>query len=288
MQQQKKIELTIPTIDLTLARRLKGGYTLEPSYCIADRDEYGHDDEEDQREHDDWWRYGDDADERDRDDDMRDNDSDHEGDYHGDDGGPDEKIDKNTPLTDELIKQIIGDRNVDYLVNDEWLSSRTGGDGRGAVRYAGQELPDGSIAQQDTIILSENATVGVLLEELFHCWQGENCYDGDGFPSEATSAMELMDTVFDTIYDMIDHGNYAISSDGSYGSLPFELVDALYGCYDFDSGFFDWDRFFDDWKPDYFQDWKDQHDGTPYGRGNDDHWDWNWRDAHDWWEHHRY
>ena len=263
---------------------------MEPSYCIADREGYGGDDEDDPREQDEWWRYGDDADARERDDAwQQDDDSAHEGDYHDTENGTEEPINPNTLLTPDLIEKLIGDQTVAYLFNNAWLDKVSlGKDARGSVLYAGQTLPDGSIAQCDTIILAENATVGVLLEELFHIWQGKNCYNGSGFPNEATSAMELMDKVFDTIYDMIENGNYAIPSDGTYGSLSPDLADIIFDCFDFNDRSFDWEQFYDEWNRSFFFQWKETNARGPYGRGTDDDWEWNWRDAHDWWEHHRF
>ena len=50
MVQRKKIELTIPTIDLSLLKKIKGGYSIDPAYCIDSNDSHWYVDKEDCRD----------------------------------------------------------------------------------------------------------------------------------------------------------------------------------------------------------------------------------------------
>ena len=45
-----------------------------------------------------------------------------------------------------------------------------------------------------------------------------------------------------------------------------------------------WDNFVQGWNVDYFDQWVNMYDEHPYGRGNDDHWKWDWQEAKEYYE----
>ena len=305
MVRQKKIELTIPTIDLSLAKRIKGGYILyggelEASFCVADGpgDNYPNADDgwtpdinpRDPRDFEDY-DFSQDNDGNDSDFSIIQDDdygySQHEGVQH--DGGlpgPDENLgalSKDSLVSDGIVSQLLAGSGVDYQFNQDWLDEKSLGSAIGATIYAGQSLPDGSIAEHDTIVLSPDATVATVNEELFHIWQGANCYNGDGFPTDhSTGPMELMAAIFDYIYDIqFGNGKYGDENDDKY--LPNQLWILLEGLVSVSGDEFDFNGFLKEWNDSYFEDWKAFYRGKGYGHGNLDDWDWKWEDAYEWW-----
>lgn len=268
MEQRKKIELTIPTIDLSLLKKLKGGYDLSPAYCIDTYDPHWYADTDDGRD-----------DEQIHEDDNMDSQHEYEHGQTDDQGGEDKPA--NTVVGDAFMSNLLEGTNIDYQFNQKWVNEKARGEAKGTVVYEGQTLPDGSIAEHDTIILGDNATEATVYEELFHIWQGENCYNGDGFPSEATSAMELMDSVFDFIFDQLYGDGIWPDSDGEQ-YMPGDIQELIFEHLGPDG--FDMDGFINDWNDgSYFDSWQDAYPGHPYGRGSDDDWEWNWAEAYAWW-----
>lgn len=293
MRTQGTIQLRIPTIDLSLTKRLKGGYILyggelEPAVCEADGPNDSYPDADDEWEPD--FDLLDPQDFKDydfsqEDDSYYDNYSDFQRDENdGHATGVIPPLSADTILNEVIISHILQGQNIGFMFDSDLKQEHSA---LGYTRFVGQTLPDGSIAERDTIVLSDEATLATLNEELFHVWQGHHCYNGDGFPSEATAPMELMMAVFDFIYDS-EYGNGIYSDEeddkGMGDSLWRLLLDHQILDDDFNVIGFDFDGFIDAWDRSYYEDWKEFYSGEAYGRGSDDNWDWNWAEAYEWWQ----
>ena len=294
-----RIRLALPTIDLLECKKFKGGYheesiydtdnyypeegdsaiyggEIDPAIVYGDstddnycrEDDFDRDDNRDdnQNEYD---RY-----ENDREDDIEDRDN------HNND------ITTDTILSPMLVSLILKDKSINYLFDQNYIDQKSSGNiAYGMIIFSGNLLPNGTVAQVDTIVLGDNATVGTLLEEIFHCWQGNNLYDGTGSPSEATSAMEFMHKTFGAIYDFLD-GDVTWGDASDEAALPQEWLLHIMECYNWNSENpqFDWNNFIQGWNVDYFDQWLNMYDEHPYGRGNDDHWKWDWQEAKEYYE----
>lgn len=305
MSQQKQIKLTIPTIDLVLLKKLKGGYSLyggelDAAYCIEDGPEDNYPDADDgwepdintrdPREFEDY-DFSQDTDgvisdfTISQEDDHRD--SQHEEKQHSDGiFGPNAiigSLSNDSIITDEIASQLLAGTGIDYVFNQSWLDEKSNGLALGATIYAGRPLPDGSIAEHDTIILSPNATVATINEELFHIWQGANCYNGNSFPTNhSTGPMELMVGVFGFIFDTL-FGNGIYNDENDDRAMPSSLLYLLVQNVSLDGRGFDIDGFINNWDDSIFDDWKECYNGKGYGSGTLDDWEWNWKDAYNWW-----
>ena len=258
MVQRKKIELTIPTIDLSLLKKIKGGYSIDPAYCIDSNDSHWYVDKEDYR----------DEEQVQLDDNI---DSQYES----------VQENESNQYSDSSILQLLKNSGVSYQFNQSWLNEKSKANALGAVVYKGDTLPDGSIAEQDTIILGNNATESTVREELFHIWQGKYCYEGDGLPTEATGAMELMDSVFDYVFDQLYGDGYWPSSDTEQ-NIPSDIQELIME--HLNGNTFDVDGFAKDWdEGSYFESWKGLYEGHLYGSGSDDDFNYKWSDAYNWW-----
>ena len=304
MLQRNQIVLTIPTIDLSLLKRIKGGYSPDSYYDQYDNDniysQANYDPENDSyglgelepsvckpNEPLDEFEYEDpEFPEQDEPDDYQNEDSRTNGLNDNGNSGPDgiiSGLSKDTVVTNEILSQILAGTGIDYQFNQAWLDAKSKGGALGAVIYEGQLLPDGRVATHDTIILSDKATISTLNEELFHIWQGANCYNGDGFPTDhSTGPMELMAAVFDYIYD-IRFGNGIYGDEADDKNMPDELWIELVKCVSLSGDEFDFNMFLEAWNDTLFDAWKDLYHGKGYGSGNLEDWEWNWEDAYDWW-----
>ena len=172
MKQRKKVELTIPTIDLSLLKKLKGGYSfyggeLDPAICVDDGPDDNYPDADDGWEPD--FDPADHSDSEDydfsRDDDNLD--SQFEG-NHNDNNQSSEgdgvlhQLTNDTLLSDALLSRLLEGTGINYQYNQAWLDEKSGGGALAATRFAGDVLPDGSIATHDTIILGGQCNVWCL------------------------------------------------------------------------------------------------------------------------------
>ena len=294
-QQDTKIKLSIPTIDFAILKKMKGGYILyggelDASYCETDgpADSYP-------TVEDDWnpsFNFADPEDFVDYDlskDDEDNEDIDSRDDRNNTLGGSEIDIDNlplDTLLTEKLVSQILNGKGIDYIFSQEILSELSRGQETNAcVRYAGELLPDGTVLENHTIIIGNNADLNTLQHELFHVWQGTHLYIGDGIASTATSAMEFMRCTLEYI-DELQMGHFLYG--GALDTLPTEFLYLLQDCVtadvDKEEYSFDWQMFFDNWNRDYFEQWDSLHASDGNGRGYDDGFVWDWVAAHEWWE----
>ena len=258
MERQTKIKLGIPTIDLSLLKKIRGGYMLyggelDPAYCIADRAVDSYPDADGGETPD--FNIGDPDDFTDHDFVKDEIESQHEN------GRPDndftsnpEKLSPDMPLTPELVSRLLAGKEIGFMFDQSFLDNKSKhpGAAQGCVIFEGQKLPDGTIAEHDTIILGESATMSTINEELFHIWQGKNCFTGDGKPNEK--------------------------------EMPKELMFLLSGLVSLDGHQFDFDGFIEKWDDSLFERWKEMYVEHPYGQGTDNDWQWNWSKAYDWWK----
>lgn len=313
MEQKNQIKLTIPTIDLSLLKRMKGGYSLyggeiEAAYCEADGPGNNYPDADDgwtpkidtldpkefedydfsqdnDGEDSDFSIIGSDFSNIQEDDNL---DSQHEEGQQDNNevSGPDDiaaTLSGDSLMTDEIVSQLLAGTGIDYQFNQEWLDEKCKGNysALGAALFSGDVLPDGTIATHDTIILGNNATYDAYLEELFHIWQGNTLYHGEGSPRHSTSAMEFMEATFEYIGGLFE-GNY-LNPSGS-DALPLNFIEVIYDCFNFDeeNPVFNWESFFAEWDRSFFEAWDSLHDSDPYGRGDDQDFEWDWRAAYEW------
>ena len=300
MKIKSNIILEIPTIDLVECRKFKGGYNeywggvLDPGYCEADGPGDGYSDTDDEWLPDDDFVNPENDEELKDDESQSDEDARHDGeddrsnDGNNDSDNSDDNITKETPLTADLVSRILQGTGINFVFDQGFLDNKSGNQkANGALVFAGQTLPNGEIAEKDTIVLGTNATVGTLLEEMFHSWQADNLYTIDGSPDDIISPMEFMHKTFDAIFDFLS-GDVTGGDGNDEIALPQEWLMFIMDCYNWnpDNPLFDWETFFQGWDDNYFDQWKELHDGTPYGQGDDTNWDWDWEDAKDWWDEH--
>ena len=193
MVRQKKIELTIPTIDLSLAKRIKGGYSpsvydIEPSYCYGSYDT--DDDDDDPRDHDDDYRR--DFEENDDNDYESSQQNDHDDSAHEDDNH--EPQNENPPIETKLGNITLvnfSNENVQFIINSINNLPTMYHDLN--VRIESKSISNGSanfLPGVITLGLNSDGTVNVgsLHEELNHTLQHQKY--GDDMTSHSRSAFE--------------------------------------------------------------------------------------------------
>lgn len=183
MSLQKQIVLTIPTIDLALLKKIKGGYSegITPSYCIDHYDDpHWYEDYND-------WRGG--SDEGQQDDHYYDesNDGNNSGNEYGgfnfNNGysiDPALSVEERAIITSamEALPLALQMQNVKIIVDAEFVRSLEYANG--CFLHQGQVVrhSDGTrtVIQEDTIYLTTASTAShTLWEESLHQWQYYNC-----------------------------------------------------------------------------------------------------------------
>jgi hypothetical protein len=183
MLQRNQIVLTIPTIDLALLKKIKGGYSegITPSYCNDHYDDpHWYEDYND-------WREGSDEGQQDNHYYDESNDGNNSGNEYGgfifNNGysiDPALSVEERAIITSamEALPLALQMQNVKIIVDAEFVSSLEMANG--CFLHQGQAVRhnDGSITviQEDTIYLTDvSMAAKTLWEESLHQWQYHNC-----------------------------------------------------------------------------------------------------------------
>jgi hypothetical protein len=288
MRRIEKIRLTIPTIDLLECKRFKGGYfelydgQLDGAYCVADgpRNDYADAD-------DGWEPDYDIANPGEYMDHLESQEADNENYADGIDQEP-EANNVSWSVPGEMRNQIeqllaklpdlISNQNVEIVYNQGLLGLLDGGKGAaGTYLREGFILPDGTKVERDTILLGDNANMSTVHEELIHCWQENNCIAEGKTPGDVLSAMEFQAAVYMDLIGIVENQDFLVDNVmGDYYS------DFLTNCFregnvfTFDFEHFNYEYFIEHFG-EFYEQWLDHYGSDhPYGKGDDQHYDWNW------------
>lgn len=298
MRRIEKIRLAIPTIDLLECKRFKGGYfelygELEESRCVADGPGNDYPDADDGWEPDYDFatpgEYMDYLESQDADDENYADGIDREpGVDNAGDSGSQQAINYDGSVPVEMKNQIeqllqklpglIANQNVAILYNQDLLSSLDGGVGAaGTYLREGYVLPDGTIVEQDTILLGDKSNMSTVQEELIHCWQENNCISEGKTPGDVLSAMEFQAAVYMDLLGIVENQDFLV--DNVMGDY---YPDFLTNCFrdgnvfTFDFEHFNYEYFIEHFR-EFYEQWLDHYSPAhPYGKGNDEYYDWNW------------
>ena len=298
MRRIEKIRLAIPTIDLLECKRFKGGYfelygQLDGARCVADGPG------KDYPDADDGWEpeydfatpgeYVEHLESQGADSENHADGIDREpGVDNAGDSGSQQAINYDGSVRVEMKNQIeqllqklpglIANQNVAILYNQDLLSSLDGGVGAaGTYLREGYVLPDGTIVEQDTILLGDKSNMSTVQEELIHCWQENNCISEGKTPGDVLSAMEFQAAVYMDLLGIVENQDFLV--DNVMGDY---YPDFLTNCFrdgnvfTFDFDHFNYEYFIEHFR-EFYEQWLNHYDPThPYGKGNDEHYDWNW------------
>ena len=299
MRRIEKIRLAIPTIDLLECKRFKGGYfelydgQLDGAYCVADGPRNDYPDADDGWEPDYDFATTDEYQEYLESQEGTDNENyadgiDQEPGTNKASDSVRHEISYGESVSEDMKNQIeqllaklpelISNQNVEIVYNQGLVSLLDGGKGAaGTYLREGFILPDGTRVEKDTILLGDKSNMSTVHEELIHCWQENNCIAEGKTPSDVLSAMEFQAAVYMDLIGIVENQDFLVDNVmGDYYS------DFLTNCFREGNVFtFDFEHFNYEYFIEHFGEFYEQwlgHYGSdhPYGKGDDQHYDWNW------------
>lgn len=146
---------------------------------------------------------------------------------------------------------------------------------------AGREL-NGTLYDEDTVILKSTEQIKDLFEELLHAWQYHNCWEDNANNNNTVNAMEFQSDVIEVIM------HYMTDPDGIYAS-PNGVTDLsmkICELYDLDPSSFNADTLIDFLNSISEEQWQEYYDSwTAANKGNynqsgvidDSAYNWNWQ-----------